>query len=102
MPTPPVEDDGTLGYIPILHFIILPIRYYPTISLFKGGLAKVNFTSTLEFPPQTDITYKLLSERLIERDVETLMSDILTVLDRHLSTTVLLPSVEPVRQIPVV
>lgn len=63
MPTPPIYDDGTLGY-------------YPTLSLFKNGRAQVNF-GLPECKPETDLKYRVFNERGIERDVEYVMNDLL-------------------------
>jgi len=88
MPSPPHEDDGTLGYS---MSCTLDSRYYPTISLFKGGEMKVNFTDTLEFPPQTDIEYKVFADRLVECDVEVLVSDMLNKIEADLLNTDVIP-----------
>ncbi len=61
LPDPPIADDGSIGY-------------YPAISMFRKGAAKVNFGPKFRNPPRQEDTLPM-SERLMEREVEDALWD---------------------------
>ncbi|KAJ3329713.1 hypothetical protein HDU93_000814 [Gonapodya sp. JEL0774] len=73
-PSPPYKDDGSYGY-------------YPSVSLFRGGKVTANFGPHFQYPPPGDLSWRPMSDRFIEREIEETMWDILDEIDATIHLT---------------
>ncbi|KAI9006654.1 hypothetical protein CLU79DRAFT_779589 [Phycomyces nitens] len=66
---PPLEDDGTLGY-------------YPAVSVFQGGMVTCNFGPDFQYLPDTEESWKPMSQRYDEYMAEECVWDLLDEVSR--------------------